>query len=93
MGAWPADAQVFKPADWEAVGMSDGTAYAERELKRALEGMAKHLFGERKGLAGWPMILRGGSSAQSSAARHSAAALAGKPGIRSRAPRHAQPSQ
>lgn len=36
--------QVFTPADWEAAGL-DGTAFAERELKRALEGMAKHLFG------------------------------------------------
>lgn len=37
--------RVFAPADWEAAGL-DGTAFAERELKAALEGLAQHLFGE-----------------------------------------------
>ncbi|KAL4444996.1 hypothetical protein ABPG77_004046 [Micractinium sp. CCAP 211/92] len=37
--------RVFGPADWEAAGQ-DPTAFAEAELKRTLEGLAKHLFGE-----------------------------------------------
>ncbi len=40
--------QVFQAADWEAVGL-DGTQLAERELKRALEGLAQHLFGASVG--------------------------------------------
>eukprot|EP00878_Enallax_costatus_P002803 GHUV01002995.1.p1 GENE.GHUV01002995.1~~GHUV01002995.1.p1 ORF type:complete len:449 (+),score=125.42 GHUV01002995.1:175-1521(+) len=37
--------RVFSPADWEAAGM-DATAFAEKELKSSLEGLAKHLFGD-----------------------------------------------
>lgn len=37
--------RIFSPADWEAAGLSDGTRYAEQQLKEALEGLARHLFG------------------------------------------------
>ena len=37
--------RVFSPADWQASGM-EATQYAETELKRTLEGLAQHLFGE-----------------------------------------------
>lgn len=36
--------RVFSPEDWSGSGM-DGTAYAAADLKIALEGLAKHLFG------------------------------------------------
>uniref|UniRef100_A0A383VUV0 phenylalanine--tRNA ligase n=1 Tax=Tetradesmus obliquus TaxID=3088 RepID=A0A383VUV0_TETOB len=45
--------RIYGPADWEAAGL-EATAFAERELKSALEGLAKHLFGDvecRWGLA------------------------------------------
>eukprot|EP00899_Mesostigma_viride_P018315 jgi/Mesvir1/26485/Mv16154-RA.1 len=38
---------VFEPSEWEAAGM-DGTAYAEQELKRTLEGLTRRLFGDVK---------------------------------------------
>ncbi|KAI3438380.1 hypothetical protein D9Q98_000812 [Chlorella vulgaris] len=37
--------RVFGPQDWQASGM-EGAQYAEVELKRTLEGLAQHLFGE-----------------------------------------------
>eukprot|EP00879_Flechtneria_rotunda_P002275 GHRR01002466.1.p1 GENE.GHRR01002466.1~~GHRR01002466.1.p1 ORF type:complete len:460 (+),score=170.06 GHRR01002466.1:209-1588(+) len=37
--------RVFNTADWEAAGM-DATAFAEQELKGALEGLAKRPFGD-----------------------------------------------
>jgi phenylalanyl-tRNA synthetase alpha chain len=37
--------RVFDQAEWEAAGLPDGTALAERELKGLLEGLAAHLFG------------------------------------------------
>lgn len=37
--------RVFGPQDWQASGM-EGAQYAEMELKRTLEGLAQHLFGE-----------------------------------------------
>jgi phenylalanyl-tRNA synthetase alpha chain len=37
--------RVYGPADWEGAG-AEATAYTEAELKRALEGLARHLFGE-----------------------------------------------
>lgn len=40
--------RVFEPADWEAAGQ-EPTAFAEAELKRTLEGLAKHLFGGWRG--------------------------------------------
>uniref|UniRef100_A0A7N0TAN2 phenylalanine--tRNA ligase n=1 Tax=Kalanchoe fedtschenkoi TaxID=63787 RepID=A0A7N0TAN2_KALFE len=36
--------RVFSPADWEASGL-DPTTYAAEDLKKCLEGLAKHLFG------------------------------------------------
>ena len=38
--------RVFSPADWQASGM-EATQYAETELKKTLEGLAQHLFGEQ----------------------------------------------
>ncbi|KAK3205659.1 hypothetical protein Dsin_019705 [Dipteronia sinensis] len=35
---------VFSPEDWEASGV-DGTDYAAQDLKKCLEGLARHLFG------------------------------------------------
>ncbi|KAF3780806.1 Phenylalanine--tRNA ligase [Nymphaea thermarum] len=35
---------VFSPGDWEESGL-DGTSYAAMDLKRCLEGLARHLFG------------------------------------------------
>lgn len=36
--------RVFTPADWEESG-TDATLYAAEDLKRCLEGLARHLFG------------------------------------------------
>lgn len=36
--------RVFSPEDWEGSGL-DGTAYAAEDLKKCLEGLARHLFG------------------------------------------------
>ncbi|KAI8030080.1 hypothetical protein LOK49_LG01G01622 [Camellia lanceoleosa] len=36
--------QVFTPDDWEPSGM-DGTSYVAEDLKKCLEGLARHLFG------------------------------------------------
>ena len=36
--------RVFFPGDWETSGM-DGTSYAAEDLKKCLEGLARHLFG------------------------------------------------
>lgn len=36
--------RVFSPEDWEASGV-DGTEYAAQDLKKCLEGLARHLFG------------------------------------------------
>jgi len=36
---------VFSPDEWSGSGM-DGTAYAAAELKKTLEGLARHLFGK-----------------------------------------------
>ncbi|XP_043696687.1 phenylalanine--tRNA ligase, chloroplastic/mitochondrial-like [Telopea speciosissima] len=36
--------RVFSPHEWEASGM-DATSYAAADLKKCLEGLAKHLFG------------------------------------------------
>lgn len=36
--------RVFTPVDWEASGV-DGTSYAAMDLKKTLEGLAQHLFG------------------------------------------------
>ncbi|KAK4481516.1 hypothetical protein RD792_012417, partial [Penstemon davidsonii] len=36
--------RVFTPADWEGSG-NDGTSYAAEDLKKCLEGLARHLFG------------------------------------------------
>lgn len=38
--------RIFTPADWQAAGISDGTQFAEQQLKAALEGLAQHLFGD-----------------------------------------------
>ncbi|CBI21731.3 unnamed protein product, partial [Vitis vinifera] len=35
---------VFFPGDWETFGL-DGTSYAAEDLKKCLEGLAQHLFG------------------------------------------------
>lgn len=37
--------RVFTREEWEAAGHEDGTKMAEVELKKALEGLARHLFG------------------------------------------------
>jgi len=37
--------RVYAPKDWEAAGM-EPTAFCEKELKGALEGLAKSLFGD-----------------------------------------------
>ena len=37
--------RVFSPDEWSGSGM-DGTAYAAAELKKMLEGLARHLFGK-----------------------------------------------
>lgn len=37
--------RVFTPQEWEAAG-KDATEFAATELKAALEGLAKHLFGD-----------------------------------------------
>ncbi|OWM65899.1 hypothetical protein CDL15_Pgr015324 [Punica granatum] len=36
--------RVFRPIDWESSG-KDGTTYAAEDLKKCLEGLARHLFG------------------------------------------------
>ncbi|CAI0604413.1 unnamed protein product [Linum tenue] len=36
--------RVFSPKEWEASGL-DGTSYAAEDLKKCLEGLARHLFG------------------------------------------------
>ncbi|CAA3020759.1 phenylalanine--tRNA ligase, chloroplastic mitochondrial [Olea europaea subsp. europaea] len=36
--------RVFTPVDWEASG-NDATSYAAEDLKKCLEGLARHLFG------------------------------------------------
>ncbi|KAI3891819.1 hypothetical protein MKX03_008445 [Papaver bracteatum] len=36
--------RVFSPDEWEASG-KDGTTYAAEDLKKCLEGLARHLFG------------------------------------------------
>lgn len=36
---------VFSPKDWESLG-KDGTTYAAEDLKKCLEGLARHLFGK-----------------------------------------------
>jgi hypothetical protein len=36
--------RVFSPEDWSGSGMDD-TSYAAADLKKSLEGLAKHLFG------------------------------------------------
>ncbi|PSS11088.1 Phenylalanine--tRNA ligase [Actinidia chinensis var. chinensis] len=36
--------RVFNPDDWEASGMN-GISYAAEDLKKCLEGLARHLFG------------------------------------------------
>ena len=38
--------RVFSKEEWEAAGATDGAVYAETELKAALEGLARHLFGD-----------------------------------------------
>jgi phenylalanyl-tRNA synthetase alpha chain len=38
--------RVFTEEEWKAAGASDGTKFCEQELKRALEGLAKELFGD-----------------------------------------------
>lgn len=37
--------RVFFPGDWEASGM-DGMSFAAKDLKKCLEGLARHLFGK-----------------------------------------------
>eukprot|EP01018_Ginkgo_biloba_P006337 Gb_17164 [translate_table: standard] len=37
--------RVFSPAEWEPFGL-DGSSYAAMDLKKTLEGLAKHLFGD-----------------------------------------------
>ena len=37
--------RVFSPDEWSGSGM-DGTAYAAADLKKTLEGLARHLFGK-----------------------------------------------
>lgn len=37
--------RVFSPSDWEASG-TDGTTYVAGDLKKCLEGLARHLFGK-----------------------------------------------
>lgn len=36
--------RVFNPADWEG-SSTDATLYAAEDLKKCLEGLARHLFG------------------------------------------------
>ncbi|GMP34662.1 hypothetical protein CsSME_00007441 [Camellia sinensis var. sinensis] len=36
--------RVFTPDDWQPSGM-DGTSYVAEDLKKCLEGLARHLFG------------------------------------------------
>ncbi|XLR34418.1 hypothetical protein S83_062318, partial [Arachis hypogaea] len=36
--------RVFAPEEWEA-SESDGTSFAAADLKKCLEGLARHLFG------------------------------------------------
>jgi len=38
--------RVFTKEEWEAAGYDDGTKFCDEELKKALEGLAKHLFGD-----------------------------------------------
>jgi hypothetical protein len=38
---------VFSPDDWEASGI-DSTSYAAEDLKKCLEGLARHLFGKHR---------------------------------------------
>lgn len=38
---------VFSPEDWNESGM-DPTLYAAEDLKKCLEGLARHLFGTFK---------------------------------------------
>lgn len=37
--------RVFSPADWEISGI-DATSYVAEDLKKCLEGLARHLFGK-----------------------------------------------
>lgn len=36
--------RVFAPHDWEGSG-ADATSHAAEDLKKCLEGLARHLFG------------------------------------------------
>lgn len=36
--------RVFAPNDWEGSG-TDATSHAAEDLKKCLEGLARHLFG------------------------------------------------
>lgn len=42
--------RVFVPDEWEASGM-DATSFSAADLKKCLEGLARHLFGISK----WPI--------------------------------------
>ena len=48
---WDAALRVYKPQEWQSAGV-ESTQHMERELKAALEGMAKHLFGDVEVLCG-----------------------------------------
>lgn len=47
--------RVFSPDDWLGSDM-DGTAYAAADLKKTLEGLARHLFG--KSLKSYSLLLK-----------------------------------
>lgn len=38
---------VYEPSEWEEKGLT-GTELADKDLKKVLEGLAKHLFGDVK---------------------------------------------
>lgn len=40
---------VFSPGDWNESG-KDSTLYAAEDLKKCLEGLARHLFGKLRSI-------------------------------------------
>ena len=44
---------MYEPSEWEAKGIS-GQELAAQELKKVLEGLARHLFGDVQVKLLWP---------------------------------------
>lgn len=53
--------RVFSPEDWSGSGM-DATSYAAGDLKKCLEGLARHLFGMLRVKLTWEMDMNESNS-------------------------------